>query len=98
NRIRSLVHTLKEFIEMKLIKSLVLFVGLIKIALCQYPQPNPCTGACNTHDPSVIRRSSDGAYFRFSTNGRVGTDTAPSLSGPWRYVGPAFNRAPIMPQ
>lgn len=51
-----------------------------------YAAPKACSGVCNNaHDPSIIRRQSDGTYFRFSTGGKVAIHTAPSLSGPWTY-------------
>lgn len=54
------------------------------------PAPGPCSGSCGTHDPALIRRASDGIYFRFTTNGHVGTASAPSISGPWTNLGPAL--------
>jgi hypothetical protein len=54
------------------------------------PAPGPCSGSCGTHDPALIRRVSDGTYFRFSTNGHVGTASAPSISGPWTSRGAAL--------
>jgi arabinan endo-1,5-alpha-L-arabinosidase len=51
-----------------------------------YANPGACSGVCtNAHDPSIIRRQSDGTYFRFSTGGKVAIHTAPSISGPWTY-------------
>jgi arabinan endo-1,5-alpha-L-arabinosidase len=51
-----------------------------------YADPLSCSGTCtNAHDPSVIRRSSDGTYFRFSTGNKIAIHTAPSVSGPWTY-------------
>jgi arabinan endo-1,5-alpha-L-arabinosidase len=55
-------------------------------SVCAYASPKPCSGICNNaHDPSIIRRQSDGLYFRFSTGGRIAIYTSPSLSGPWTY-------------
>lgn len=51
-----------------------------------YANPEACSGVCNNaHDPTIIRRQSDGTYFRFSTGGKIAIHTAPSLSGPWSY-------------
>lgn len=51
-----------------------------------YANPGPCSGVCtNAHDPSIIRRQSDGTYFRFSTGNKIAIHTAPSLTGPWTY-------------
>lgn len=56
-----------------------------------YANPGACSGTCtNTHDPSIIRRSSDGTYFRFSTGGKIAVHTAPALTGPWTYKGAAL--------
>lgn len=53
-----------------------------------YANPLACTGTCtNAHDPSVIRRDSDGTYFRFSTGGEIAIHTAPAITGPWTYKG-----------
>jgi len=49
--------------------------------------PNSCSGACNVHDPAVIRRASDGLYFRFSTGNEIQIATASALSGPWTIKG-----------
>ncbi|RYP29582.1 hypothetical protein DL766_005315 [Monosporascus sp. MC13-8B] len=55
-----------------------------------YAKPNACSGVyVNTHDPSIIRRD-DGAYFRFSTGGRIAVHSAPDITGPWRYEGAAL--------
>lgn len=55
-------------------------------AVSAYADPEACSGVCvNAHDPTVIRRKSDGTYFRFSTGGKIAIHTAPSLSGPWKY-------------
>ena len=51
-----------------------------------YANPGACSGTCtNAHDPSIIRRQSDGTYFRFSTGNKIAIHTAPSISGPWTY-------------
>lgn len=51
-----------------------------------YANPEACSGTCtNAHDPSIIRRSSDGTYFRFSTGGKIAIHSAPALEGPWQY-------------
>jgi arabinan endo-1,5-alpha-L-arabinosidase len=53
-----------------------------------YPDPEPCTGNCTyVHDPSVIQRPTDGTFFRFSTNGNIAIASAPSMTGPWEYLG-----------
>jgi arabinan endo-1,5-alpha-L-arabinosidase len=55
-------------------------------AVSAYGNPQACSGVCNNaHDPSIIRRQSDGTYFRFSTGNKVAIHTAPTLSGPWIY-------------
>jgi arabinan endo-1,5-alpha-L-arabinosidase len=52
-----------------------------------YANPGACSGQCWSHDPSVIRRSSDGTYFRFETGSEVGIWKSPALTGPWTYQG-----------
>lgn len=74
--------------------SLVLFAVL---ALAQYPAPLACSGVCtNSHDPSLIR-DIDGTYYRFSTGGKIAVHTAPSINGPWVYLGPALPDGSIIP-
>ncbi|GIZ45682.1 hypothetical protein CKM354_000883900 [Cercospora kikuchii] len=52
-----------------------------------YPNPGTCTGECvNTHDPSIIRHSDDGTYYKFSTGGTIAIHTSPSISGPWKFA------------
>ncbi|KAF2835338.1 glycoside hydrolase family 43 protein [Patellaria atrata CBS 101060] len=67
----------------------ILFLSATALLLWQthgQADPLPCSGVCtNSHDPSIIRRDSDGRYFRFSTGGKVAIHTAPSLDGPWTY-------------
>jgi len=55
-----------------------------------YSDPGACSGDCNTHDPSVMQRSSDGKYFRFSTGNEIEIATASSLAGPWTNQGSAI--------
>jgi hypothetical protein len=52
-----------------------------------YANPKSCSGACWSHDPTVIQRSSDGEYFRFETGSEIGIWKASSLSGSWVYQG-----------
>jgi arabinan endo-1,5-alpha-L-arabinosidase len=62
---------------------LSLFLGFAGV-IDAYANPLACSGVCgNSHDPAVIRRSSDGTYFRFSTGNKISVATASSLSGPW---------------
>lgn len=58
--------------------------------------PGACSGDCNVHDPAVIRRTSDGTYFRFSTGNRITVATASSLSGPWTNRGQAIPAGSII--
>lgn len=59
-----------------------------------YANPLACSGICtNTHDPSLIRRSSDGTYFRFATGGTVPIFSATSLQGPWKQLGNVLSKA-----
>ncbi|KAL3482179.1 glycosyl hydrolase [Aspergillus californicus] len=52
-----------------------------------YGSPGACSGVCNMHDPSLIRRESDGKYFRFSTGNRISYVTSSSIQGPWTAIG-----------
>jgi hypothetical protein len=52
-----------------------------------YADPGSCSGACNVHDPGLIRRESDGKYFRFSTGNDISYASASSIEGPWTTVG-----------
>lgn len=55
-------------------------------AAYQYPNPGACTGNCSdAHDPSIVRRSSDGKLFRFTTRGLIQIHTAFNMTGPWRF-------------
>jgi len=61
--------------------------GLVTLAAA-YTNPLACSGTCtDTHDPSMIRRSSDGTYFRFATGGLIPIFTSPALTGPWTAAG-----------
>ncbi|MCJ1325764.1 hypothetical protein MMC10_002427 [Thelotrema lepadinum] len=55
-----------------------------------YANPGACSGTCTVHDPALIRRSSDGTYFRFSTGNKIQIATAPAISGPWTVKGSAL--------
>lgn len=55
-----------------------------------YANPGACSGACWSHDPAVIQRTSDGVYFRFSTGGGIEITKATSISGPWTILGKAL--------
>ncbi|KAH9888306.1 glycoside hydrolase family 43 protein [Xylariomycetidae sp. FL2044] len=67
----------------------VLMLSLLTITLltrgsqAQTAFPNSCEGDCWTHDPALIRRESDGLWFRFSTLDLIGIWTSSELSGPW---------------
>ena len=73
-----------QFLITLLIPLLLHLVGYV----AAYADPLPCTGICDdTHDPSLIRRSSDGTYYRFATGGGIDIHTAPSIQGPWVSAG-----------
>ena len=65
------------------------FVSLLLLVseVSGYANPVACSGQCWSHDPSVIRRESDGQYFRFETGSRIGIWKAGDLTGPWVYQG-----------
>lgn len=60
-----------------------LFAALV----ATYANPGSCSGSCVVHDPALIRRASDGKYFRFSTGGGIAIATASSPSGTWTDTG-----------
>ncbi|KAH8772913.1 glycoside hydrolase, family 43 [Diaporthe sp. PMI_573] len=71
--------------------------GLVALALfalpgvqAAYPNPGACSGDCFAHDPALIKRSSDGKYFRFNTGGKIMIYDSDSLSGPWTFRGAAI--------
>lgn len=55
-----------------------------------YPNPGACSGDCFAHDPALIKRASDGKYFRFNTGGKIMIYDSDSLSGPWTFRGAAI--------
>jgi arabinan endo-1,5-alpha-L-arabinosidase len=55
-----------------------------------YANPGACSGVCVTHDPSVVRRSSDGKFFRFTTGNEILVATADAITGPWTNEGSAL--------
>ncbi|KAF2135220.1 glycoside hydrolase family 43 protein [Aplosporella prunicola CBS 121167] len=58
--------------------------------------PMECSGICgNAHDSSLIRRESDGTYFRFSTGGGIAVHSASDLTGPWEYQGDVLESSSI---
>ena len=66
----------------------ILAAGLLSFAAQAFAYSNPlaCTGVCGDgHDPSIIRRTSDGTYFRLSTGAGGRIYTAPAITGPWVY-------------
>ncbi|OQE13774.1 hypothetical protein PENFLA_c043G08503 [Penicillium flavigenum] len=52
-----------------------------------YANPGSCSGACNVHDPTLVQRSSDKRYFRFSTGNKISYASATSINGPWTNIG-----------
>lgn len=58
-----------------------------QVGVRSYAEPERCLGECFAHDPGLIRRSSDGVYFRFNTDTYIDIMRSDSLSGPWETVG-----------
>ncbi|KAI5858941.1 putative arabinan endo-1,5-alpha-L-arabinosidase A [Tricharina praecox] len=69
---------------------LTALISLCSLASAQ--TPGACTGTCQgmSHDPAIIRRTSDGTYFRFSTANKINVATAAALEGPWTMQGSAI--------
>ncbi|KAL9582304.1 MAG: hypothetical protein Q9203_005550 [Teloschistes exilis] len=70
--------------------SLLPLLPVLASSITAYPNPGPCTGACNVHDPALILRPSDNTYFRFSTGSSIQIATTYSLAGPWTIAGSAL--------
>ncbi|KAK4495827.1 hypothetical protein PRZ48_013095 [Zasmidium cellare] len=68
------------------------FTSASPLAKRDYPAVGACSGQCSgrLHDPSVVYRADTKTYYRFATNDGINTATAPSLSGPWTFKGPAM--------
>lgn len=62
-------------------------VALLAALVRGYANPGSCSGACNVHDPSLIQRTSDSLYFRFSTGNEISYASASSIKGPWTTIG-----------
>ncbi|KUI59663.1 putative arabinan endo-1,5-alpha-L-arabinosidase A [Cytospora mali] len=75
----------------KLAKGLAaLALTILPAVQAAYPSPGACSGACWAHDPAVVKRTSDGVYFRFNTGSEIGIYKSSSLSGPWTFEGAAI--------
>jgi arabinan endo-1,5-alpha-L-arabinosidase len=61
-----------------------------------YPDPEACSGDCTAIDPAVIRRVSDGVYFRFITFDEIRIYKADALTGPWVLQGAAIPAGSII--
>lgn len=53
---------------------------LASFVAAQWPDPEPCSGTCGVHDPSIVKRT-DGTYFLFGSGDTL--QTSKSLNGPW---------------
>ncbi|RAK79418.1 arabinan endo-1,5-alpha-L-arabinosidase [Aspergillus fijiensis CBS 313.89] len=62
---------------------LLLFTALVNA----YSDPGACSGSCWAHDPNVIRRKTDGKFFRFSTGLGILISSASAITGPWTDLG-----------
>jgi arabinan endo-1,5-alpha-L-arabinosidase len=79
------------------LRSYFLLLVLIASVIAQYPNPTPFTGVAarnpsnklHYQDINIVRRVSDGTYFRFSKSNDTGLGlsvaTAPAFRGPWTY-------------
>lgn len=68
----------------------VLTAALVASNASAQANPGSCSGQCWSHDPALVVRQSDGAYFRFETGSRIGIWKAGDLTGPWEYQGAAI--------
>lgn len=71
-------------------------IALLATEASAYANPGACSGACWSHDPSVVRRTSDGVYFRFETGSKIGIWKASALTGSWVYQGAAIPAGSII--
>lgn len=62
-------------------------VALFAALASGYADPEGCSGSCVVYDPTIIQRSSDSKYFRFSTGNEISYASASSLFGPWTTIG-----------
>lgn len=67
-----------------------LTLAVLPAVQASYPSPGACSGDCWSHDSALIKRTSDGTYFRFNTGSEIGIYKADSISGPWTYKGAAI--------
>lgn len=65
--------------------------SVLPFVSADYAAPGSYSGDCWAHDPSLIRRSSDGTYFRSNTRSGVEIYKADSTAGPWTYEGYALS-------
>jgi len=68
----------------------LLTASLLARSAYGYANPGACSGDCVTHDPCVVRRTSDGTFFRFTTGNEILVATADSIEGPWTTTGSAI--------
>ncbi|KAJ5945699.1 hypothetical protein N7454_002538 [Penicillium verhagenii] len=66
--------------------SVALFTALAQ-TVQGYANPGACSGECVVSDPSLIQRSSDSKYFRFSTGNEISYASSSSIAGPWTVIG-----------
>jgi len=81
-------------IKMKFLRAL--FLAAVFPLTQAYSNPGSCSGACWAHDPSVVKRSSDGLYFKFNTGGYIEIATSSSWAGPWTLKGYVLTKNSII--
>lgn len=68
-------------------RHLALPVALFTALVHGYANPGACSGQCVVSDPTLIQRSSDSKYFRFSTGNEISYASSSSIAGPWTVIG-----------
>ncbi|KAK2773958.1 hypothetical protein FQN53_003894 [Emmonsiellopsis sp. PD_33] len=63
--------------------SLLLIPLLFHDTVLGVPNPGQCIGPCNGRDPGMVRRTSDGRFFRFQSYNGISISSAPGIEGPW---------------
>ena len=69
------------------LKHLAAPVALFTALVHGYANPGACSGACVVSDPTLIQRTSDKTYFRFSTGNEISYASATNIAGPWTSLG-----------
>ncbi len=73
-----------------------LFLAALAVTAQAYSNPGSCKGHCYAHDPAVIKRSSDGLYFKFNTGAHIEIATSSAWGGTWTLQGSVLSADSII--